>query len=91
MWNVNWQEIQEFDVQIERLEQKKKQLEQIRPLPAIAMQKIKEGLFIEWTYNSNSIEGNTLTLNETRIVLEEGMTVKGKSLREHPVFSVATP
>lgn len=83
MWNINWKEIQEFDVQIERLEQKKKQLQEIRPLPAIATQKIKEGLFVEWTYNSNSIEGNTLTLSETRIVLEEGMTVKGKSLREH--------
>jgi Fic family protein len=82
-WINDIQQLQEFDAQIERLEQKKKQLNDRRPLPGIAMQKIKEGLFVEWTYNSNSIEGNTLTLNETRIVLEEGMTVKGKSLREH--------
>lgn len=83
MWTINWQELSEFDVHLSRLAQKKKQLDDRRPLPDIALQKIKEGLFIEWTYNSNSIEGNTLTLNETRIVLEEGMTVKGKSLREH--------
>jgi Fic family protein len=38
---------------------------------------------IEWSYNSNGIEGNTLNLNETRMVLQDGMTVKGKSLREH--------
>jgi Fic family protein len=38
---------------------------------------------MEWTYNSNAIEGNTITLNETRLVLQDGMTVKGKSLREH--------
>lgn len=38
---------------------------------------------LEWTYNSNSIEGNTLSLNETKMVIEEGFTVKGKSLKEH--------
>jgi len=38
---------------------------------------------MEWTYNSNSIEGNTLTLQETKMVIEEGFTIKGKSLREH--------
>ena len=35
-----------------------------------------------WTYNSNGIEGNTLTLNETQVVLE-GITVGGKTIREH--------
>lgn len=66
-----------------RLEEKKALLTQSRPLPAIALQKIKDSLSIEWTYNSNSIEGNSLTLQETYVVLQDGMTVKGKSLREH--------
>ena len=66
-----------------RLLQKKTELDKKRPLPAIALQRIKEDLYIEWSYNSNSIEGNTLNLNETRMVLQDGMTVKGKSLREH--------
>jgi Fic family protein len=55
----------------------------MRPLPTLAIQKIQDTLSIEWTYNSNSIEGNTLTLQETRAVLEDGITIKGKSLREH--------
>jgi Fic family protein len=38
---------------------------------------------VEWTYNSNAIEGNTLSLIETKIVLEEGLTIGGKQLREH--------
>lgn len=37
---------------------------------------------VEWTYNSNAIEGNTLTIYETKIILE-GITVEGKSLKEH--------
>lgn len=67
----------------ERLYEKKATIQKGRPLPAIALQKIKESLAIEWTYNSNSIEGNTLSLRETQMVLQEGITIKGKSLREH--------
>jgi Fic family protein len=43
---------------------------------------LREKLMLEWTYHSNAIEGNTLTLRETKVVLE-GITVGGKSLREH--------
>ena len=64
-----------------RLDEKLRKLNQSRPLPAAALHRIKEGLAIEWTYNSNSIEGNTLTLQETKLVLQDGITVKGKSLR----------
>lgn len=66
-----------------RIDSKQSRLAAARPLPAITTKSIKESLSFEWTYNSNSIEGNTLTLHETRIVIEEGITVKGKSLREH--------
>ncbi len=67
----------------ERLYEKKAVIQQSRPLPAMALQKIKEDLTVEWTYNSNSIEGNTLSLRETKMVLLDGITIKGKSLREH--------
>ncbi len=67
----------------DRLFEKQSLLEQSRPLPPVALAKIKESLTIEWTYHSNSIEGNSLTLRETQMVLQEGVTVKGKSLREH--------
>lgn len=43
---------------------------------------LHENLVLQWTYHSNAIEGNTLTLKETKVVLE-GITVGGKTLREH--------
>lgn len=39
-------------------------------------------VLIDWTYNSNAIEENTLTISETKVVLE-GMTIGGKTIREH--------
>ena len=66
-----------------RLETKRDLLNNSRPMPAIALRKIREAISIEWIYNSNSIEGNTLSLRETQMVLQDGITIKGKSLREH--------
>ena len=66
-----------------RLQTKKTQLDQLRPLPEGAVQRLQEQLMVEWIYNSNAIEGNTLTLRETQLILETGLTVGGKSLREH--------
>ena len=57
-------------------------LDAFRPLPATFVRKIQEQMQLEYIYNSNSIEGNTLTLRETQLVLEEGITVGGKPLRE---------
>lgn len=68
---------------IDRITAKKAVLDSMRPIPGVVIQSIKESLTLEWTYNSNSIEGNTLTLQETKLIIEEGMTIKGKSLREH--------
>lgn len=83
MWNIDLTYREEMQSTFERLYEKQAVLNQSRPLPNIALQKIKETLSIEWTYNSNSIEGNTLSLRETQMVIQEGITVKGKSLREH--------
>ncbi len=66
-----------------RLEAKKSQLDSLRPLPAAAVRRLNQQLTIEWIYNSNAIEGNTLTLRETQLILETGLTIGGKSLREH--------
>jgi Fic family protein len=66
-----------------RLEQKKAQLDALRPLPAAAVRRLHQQLTIEWIYNSNAIEGSTLTLRETQLILETGLTIGGKSLREH--------
>lgn len=83
MWKIDVTYREEFETTFERLFEKLSDLKKSRPLPPIALQKLREALAIEWTYNSNSIEGNTLTLRETQLVLQEGITVKGKSLREH--------
>ena len=83
MWKIDLTYRQEMQSTFERLYEKQAVLNQSRPLPNIALQKIKETLSVEWTYNSNSIEGNTLSLRETQMVIQEGITVKGKSLREH--------
>ena len=83
MWNIDLSYREELQSTFERLYHKKQHLQTSRPLPAIALNKIRESLSIEWTYNSNSIEGNTMSLRETQMVLQEGITVKGKSLREH--------
>mgnify|MGYP001028433394 CR=1 FL=1 len=60
----------------------KKKLNQKRPLPSNTIKSIRESILLDWTYNSNAIEGNTLTLSETKVVLE-GITVGGKTLKEH--------
>jgi len=66
-----------------RLQSKKQHLDALRPFPVSALQRLKEDLAVEWTYHSNSIEGNTLSYNETRVVLQDGLTIGGRSLREH--------
>jgi len=83
VWNINLTFRDKLQTTYDRLEEKKAILAKARPLPGIALQKIKEALATEWTYNSNSIEGNTITLQETQLILQEGITIKGKSLREH--------
>jgi len=83
MWDVNTACRNDLEATFSRLLGKVKVLNAARPLPNIVLQNIKESLLIEGTYNSNSIEGNTLILREIQMVLLEGITIKGKSLREH--------
>ncbi|MDI6737967.1 MAG: Fic family protein [Nanoarchaeota archaeon] len=67
----------------QRVMERKKYLDSLRPLDSLQLKKLKEDFLIEYVYDSTSIEGNTLTLNETRLVLQEGVTIGGKSLGEH--------
>ena len=69
--------------QLEEIDKKNKLIEEKRPLSKNTLKSIREKLFLEWTYNSNAIEGNTLTLSETKVVLEDGITIGGKTLKEH--------
>jgi Fic family protein len=73
-----------FDDKVhDRILEKKKRLDAHRPLPSSIVRKVQQQMEIEYIYNSNAIEGNTLKLRETQLILEEGLTIKGKSLREH--------
>ena len=67
----------------QKIDSKKKELDKRRPLPKAVLEELRKQFELELTYNSNAIEGNSLTLNETKLVLEHGITIKGKSLREH--------
>lgn len=64
------------------IDRKKALLDAHRPLPAHTLESLRESIYLDWTYHSNGIEGNTLTLRETKVVLE-GITVGGKTVREH--------
>jgi Fic family protein len=62
---------------------KKAQLDRLRPISTAALAQLQKHYDVELTYASNAIEGNTLTLRETAEVIEHGITVGGKSLRDH--------
>ncbi|MCY1036742.1 Fic family protein [Corallococcus sp. BB11-1] len=68
-----------------RLEQATERMRQLRSavMPPAAVQSLRHWFRIHHTYNSNAIEGNRLTLPETRAVLEDGITIAGKSLKDH--------
>ena len=74
---------EDINVMLKEVDVQKEQLSALRPLPEEALKKIQDALDIEYTYESNRIEGNTLTLQETAIVVNEGVTISGKSMREH--------
>jgi len=65
-----------------RIDEMKRKIDQYRPFSKRLADSLHEKLVIEWTYNSNAIEGNSLTLSETKVVLE-GITIGGKSVVEH--------
>lgn len=65
------------------LQAKKEKVAKFGPLPKVLADNLKDWFKIELTYTSNAIEGNTLSRQETALVIEKGLTVQGKSLREH--------
>ena len=68
---------------LSRIDEGKAVIDRNRPLPKSVLNRLREQLVIDWTYNSNAIEGNTLSLKETRLVLEDGLTIGRRSLKEH--------
>ncbi|HLG99194.1 MAG TPA: Fic family protein [Bryobacteraceae bacterium] len=68
---------------LEAIAAKKQQLDALRPLPAEALNNLEHYYDIELTYTSNAIEGNTLSPVETTLVIEKGITIAGKPLKDH--------
>lgn len=72
----------ELDSMLATLAEKQQRLQSARPLPPEFVQSLEHKLRIEFTHASNSIEGNTLTLRETQLLIDENITPGGKSMRE---------
>ena len=68
---------------MEWIQKKRERLDALHPLDRDLVEKLHEEMRVLHTYNSNAIEGNTLTLSETKLVVNEGITIGGKTLREH--------
>lgn len=68
---------------LEVIDFKKQQLDKKRPLPPNLVENLDKWFSLELTYTSNALEGNTLTRQETAVVLEKGITIGRKTLREH--------
>jgi Fic family protein len=67
----------------EKLDYLYRKLQRARPLSPESVRRLSEDFTIDYTYNSTAIEGSTLTLDETALVLKEGVTIGGKPLKHH--------
>jgi len=67
----------------EKLEKKLAKLNSLRPLPKQTIESLRKKFEVDMTYNSNAIEGNRLSFKETYLVLERGLTIGGRSMKEH--------
>ena len=68
---------------LEKINNLLKKINGYRPLTEWEIKRLRDEFLIDFTYNSNAIEGNTLTLQETALVLQEGITIDKKPLKEH--------
>jgi len=73
----------EFSNKIKECDQLKKELDSYRPFAKDVVKQLKEYYKISLTYTSNAIEGNSLTESETKVVIEDGLTIGGKPLKDH--------
>ena len=71
------------DTRLRQIAAKKAALDRLRPQAPHGLENLNQSYDIELTYTSNAIEGNTLTAAETRMVIEHGVTIGGKPLKDH--------
>jgi len=73
----------QFTNRIKECDELKKELDSYRPLHQNVVKQLKEYYKISLTYTSNAIEGNSLTESETKVIIEDGLTIGGKPLKDH--------
>lgn len=73
----------EINKKLKKIDALQKKWEAKKPLKGTALEKMREYFNVKYTFDSNRIEGNTLSMQETHLVVNEGITVGGKSMREH--------
>ncbi len=73
----------ELAEKLTRVTELRSQLDAVRPLPREVEERVMQKFRLWWTYHSNALEGNALTLGETQTFLMEGLTAKGKPLKDH--------
>lgn len=72
-----------FDNRLNDIDALNREIQNHRPLNRYALKQLREYYRVGLTWSSNALEGNSLTETETKIVLEDGVTIGGKSLRDH--------
>ena len=68
---------------LKEIDRLKGELDELRPLPPEVVARVEQKLRIESNYHSNAVEGNALTLGETRSLILHGLTARGKPMRDH--------
>lgn len=76
-------DITHLEKELKRLNKLQIKWSKCKPLSGVQLQKMREFFHTEYTYESNQIEGNTLDFQETHLVVNEGITIGGKTMREH--------
>lgn len=72
-----------YENKINLVDEYKTKIDSFRPLSMNILEQLKAYYKVSLTYTSNAIEGNSLTLTETKIIIEDGITIGGKPMREH--------
>jgi Fic family protein len=80
---MNDNNVREMHMDFIKIDELSCKLKSMRPLNATEMKRLQDEFMVENTYNSNAIEGNSLTLRETALILQEGITIAEKPIKEH--------
>lgn len=72
-----------LDLLLQRVTRQQHTIAQARPLPQATLRSLLDDFLIRFAHDTTALEGNTLTLHETQVVLEHGIAIGGKTLREH--------